>query len=213
MTGNYSIDCDFTPHRHLFFVFFASARASYGILRDNLPPSPEYSATDDDDLLLRIASSIERRLYRAAISPRAYLALSTLEFRITALATAVLIHSDYDGVGCEDDSRTVSSMCARLSAAARRSLSIASWYWFPSRCKYRRSKQKVECRLTGLGNHGNNQIPIRITSSSKIEPRYWPQRNGIPAGTSSRHLVETRSFYDNNFRENLMQILTLSLAL
>ena len=81
-----------------------------------------FSATDDDDLLLRIASSIERRLYRAAISPRAYLALSTLEFRITALATAVLIHSDYDGVGCEDDSRTVSSMCARLSAAARRSL-------------------------------------------------------------------------------------------
>jgi hypothetical protein len=98
-------------------LFYISCPYSYGILRDNLPPSLEYSTTDDD--LLQIAASIEKKLYRAASSPQAYRALSTLEFRITALATAVLIHSD-DSV--DEDSRTVSAMCARLSAAARQSL-------------------------------------------------------------------------------------------
>jgi len=66
-----------------------------------------------------IAVSIENKLYQTASSPRAYCALSTLEFRITALATAVLIHSDKDR---DHNHQGISETCARLSAAARRSL-------------------------------------------------------------------------------------------
>ncbi|KAL3793473.1 hypothetical protein ACHAW5_001648 [Stephanodiscus triporus] len=91
--------------------------AVYNILRDNLPPSLEYSTSDDE--LIQIATSIEKKLYRTASSPQAYRALSTLEFRITALATAVLIHSDE---GNNQEGRNISDTCARLSAAARKSL-------------------------------------------------------------------------------------------
>lgn len=91
--------------------------AVYGIIRDNLPPSLEYSTSDDE--LLQTATSIEKKLYRAATSSQAYRALSTLEFRITALATAVLIHSDE---ASDQDGRNISHTCARLSAAARKSL-------------------------------------------------------------------------------------------
>lgn len=93
------------------------------ILRDNLPPALEYSTSREE--LALIADSIESKLYQTAPSARAYKAFSTLEFRITALATAVLIYSDK---GNEDrlDRRWrqlgISDTCARLSAAARKSL-------------------------------------------------------------------------------------------
>lgn len=103
----------------------------YGILRDNLPPALE-AGTSQEELAL-IAESIERKLYATATSPLAYCSkFATLEFRITALATAVLIHSDR-GRDREDDDDdddrqrsghqdVVSDTCARLSAAARKSL-------------------------------------------------------------------------------------------
>lgn len=94
--------------------------AVFGILRDNLPPALESSTTQED--LLQIAKSIESKLYQTAPSPRAYSAYSTLEFRITALATAVLIHSDKDDNGSNNSGGGVSDTCARLSAAARKSL-------------------------------------------------------------------------------------------
>ena len=85
---------------------------SYGILRDNMPPSLE-ATTSHDDLAL-IADSIENRLHQTAPSPRAYKSLATLEMRLTALATAVLLHSN-QGSGN-------STTCVNLAAAARRSL-------------------------------------------------------------------------------------------
>lgn len=87
--------------------------AVYGILRDNLPSSFDLS----DDELVQIAMSIEKKLYRASSSTQAYRALSTLEFRLTAMATAVLIHTD--GV---DERHQASDTCKRLTAAARKSL-------------------------------------------------------------------------------------------
>ena len=87
--------------------------AVYGILRDNLPSSFDLS----DDELVQIAMSIEKKLYRASSSTQAYRALSTLEFRLTAMATAVLIHTD--GV---DERQQASDTCKRLTAAARKSL-------------------------------------------------------------------------------------------
>lgn len=87
--------------------------AVHGILRDNLPSSFNLS----DDELVQIAMSIEKKLYRASSSTKSYRALSTLEFRLTAMATAVLIHTD--GV---DDRQQVSDTCKRLTAAARKSL-------------------------------------------------------------------------------------------
>lgn len=87
--------------------------AVYVILRDNLPPSFDMS----DDELVKIAMSIEKKLYRASSSTQAYRALSTLESRLTAMATAILIHTD--GV---DERHQVSDTCKRLMAAARKSL-------------------------------------------------------------------------------------------
>jgi len=98
----------------------------YGILRDNLPP-PLEAQTSHDELAL-IADSIESKLYQTASSSRAYCSkYSTLEFRIKALATAVLIHSDqsrheHDDHHHNDGYQRVSDTCARLSAAARNSL-------------------------------------------------------------------------------------------
>lgn len=93
------------------------SRAVYGILRDNLSPALALTTSQKD--LTLIADSIENRLHQTASSPRAYCKLSTLEFRITALATAVLIHSDD---GQSHNHQGISDTCARLSAAARRSL-------------------------------------------------------------------------------------------
>ena len=51
------------------------------------------------------------------------MSFSTLEFRITALATAVLIHSDKaKNSNTSSDGGGVSEECARLSTAARKSL-------------------------------------------------------------------------------------------
>ncbi|KAL9188843.1 hypothetical protein ACHAXT_007221 [Thalassiosira profunda] len=86
--------------------------AVYGILRDNMPPSLE-ATTSHDDLAL-IADSIENRLHQTAPSPRAYKSLATLEMRLTALATAVLLHSNHNA--------GTSDACVNLAAAARRSL-------------------------------------------------------------------------------------------
>lgn len=99
------------------------SRAVYGILRDNLPQALENSTTQEE--LTLIAESIESKLYQTASSPRAYCALSTLELRITALATAVLIHSDKSSSSSSNNGiqkRGISDTCARLSAAARKSL-------------------------------------------------------------------------------------------
>jgi len=95
------------------------AQAVYCILRDNLPPALESQTSPAD--LTSIAQSIESKLYATAPSPRAYMAFSTLEFRITALATAVLIHSD-KAKNSNNSSGGVSEECARLSTAARKSL-------------------------------------------------------------------------------------------
>mmetsp|Transcript_5936 Transcript_5936/g.13497 ORF Transcript_5936/g.13497 Transcript_5936/m.13497 type:complete len:201 (+) Transcript_5936:361-963(+) len=80
---------------------------------------PSNIRTTSQEELMLIAVSIENKLYQTASSPRAYCALSTLEFRITALATAVLIHSDKDR---DHNHHGISDTCAWLSAAARRSL-------------------------------------------------------------------------------------------
>jgi len=98
------------------------SRAVYGILRDNLPQALENSTTHEE--LTLIAESIESKLYQTASSPRTYCAFSTLELRITALATAVLIHSDKSSSSSNNgiQKQGISDTCARLSAAARKSL-------------------------------------------------------------------------------------------
>lgn len=98
------------------------AQAVYRILRANLPPALESQTSPAD--LTSIAQSIESKLYATAPSPRAYMSFSTLEFRITALATAVLIHSDKakNSNTSSSGGGGVSEECARLSTAARKSL-------------------------------------------------------------------------------------------
>lgn len=95
------------------------ARAVYSILRDNLPPAIAQTASQEE--VMRAAYSIDDKLYRTASSRRAYCSLSTLVFRVTALATAVLIHSD-NNYKHGDHHLRKSDTCARLSAAARNSL-------------------------------------------------------------------------------------------
>ena len=115
----------------------------YDLLVTNLPPSLEYTTSKQE--LTHIANAIESKLYQSAPSPQAYCALSTLEFRITALATAVLIHSDmqdYDG------SHRISDDCARLSAAARKSLI----YCVMVLVSY--EKQKLKTNVEGRRNVG-----------------------------------------------------------
>lgn len=90
------------------------SREVYHLIRDNLPKMMEES-TKLPQLLL-IARSIEKKLYQSATSYNAYLNLDTLKFRISALACAVLIHS-------ENGSRQErSETCTRLLAAAKNSL-------------------------------------------------------------------------------------------
>ena len=99
--------------RNIPFLRADVSRAVYVILRDNLSHSSLASQVSKDELRL-VADSIEVKLYQTAPTLQAYYSFSTLEFRISALATAVLIHSD--------KGPNVSEMCARLSAAARKSL-------------------------------------------------------------------------------------------
>jgi hypothetical protein len=90
------------------------SREVYHLIRDNLPKTMRDSTTLPQ--LILISRSIEKKLYQNASSYNAYLNPTTLKFRISALACAVLIHS-------EDGSRKEhSETCARLLAAARNSL-------------------------------------------------------------------------------------------
>ena len=115
----------------------------YDLLVTNLPPSLEYTTSKQE--LTHIANAIESKLYQSAPSPQAYCALSTLEFRITALATAVLIHSDMQN---NDGSHCISDDCARLSAAARKSLV----YCVMVLVSY--EKQKLKTNVEGRKNVG-----------------------------------------------------------
>lgn len=65
--------------------------------------------------------AIEKKLFQSATSGRAYLDLSTLNFRIAALACAVLIHAE-ERTEQPGTSGTRSETCSRLLAAARNSL-------------------------------------------------------------------------------------------
>lgn len=84
-------------------------------------PSPLREHTTQAQLAL-IARSVEKKLYRVAASPISYNDMSTLELRIAALATAVLIHTESVRQKKEGKIGEQSEFCSRLSAAARKSL-------------------------------------------------------------------------------------------
>ena len=72
-----------------------------------------------------VSRAIEKKLYQSAASDHAYLDLSTLNFRIAALACAVLIHAEERREqGGTTGTRSVT--CSRLLAAARSSLTHCS---------------------------------------------------------------------------------------
>lgn len=95
----------------------------YIILRSNLPESLQDTTTSPQ--LILIARAIEKKLFRRAESARSYLDLSTLKFRLSALACAVLIYSDEHGQELKKGggSSGRSETCDRLMRAARESLS------------------------------------------------------------------------------------------
>eukprot|EP00804_Cyclotella_cryptica_P021075 CCRYP_019392-RA/>CCRYP_019392-RA protein AED:0.10 eAED:0.10 QI:416/1/1/1/0.5/0.33/3/548/235 len=91
------------------------SREIYHIIRYNLPTS--ISKTTTLPQLILVSRAIEKKLYQGASSYRNYIDESTLKLRITALACAVLIHSE-EGASRGERSDT----CLRLLAAARSSL-------------------------------------------------------------------------------------------
>ena len=92
------------------------SRVVYHIVQTNLPQSI-YDSTSLSELIL-ISRAIEMKLYQSASSYDAYLNPSTLQLRISALACAVLIHSEEEKGSKLERSET----CSRLLAAARTSL-------------------------------------------------------------------------------------------
>lgn len=92
------------------------SRDIYHLIRNNTPRSIKDSITLPK--LILISRSIEKKLYQSASSYNAYLNPETLKFRITALACAILIHSER-GKGPSKQER--SETCTKLLAAARSS--------------------------------------------------------------------------------------------
>ena len=68
-----------------------------------------------------VSQAVEKKLFSRADSYQSYLDLTTLKFRITALACAVLIHSEESG-GKDKVPEDRSEIFAGLYAAARSSL-------------------------------------------------------------------------------------------
>ncbi|KAL3805089.1 hypothetical protein HJC23_003317 [Cyclotella cryptica] len=95
------------------------SREVYHILKTHLPASIR-DATSLPELIM-VSRAIEKKLYQSAASDRAYLDLSTLNFRIAALACAVLIHAE-ERTEQAGTTGTRSDTCSRLLAAARSSL-------------------------------------------------------------------------------------------
>mmetsp|Transcript_31705 Transcript_31705/g.66354 ORF Transcript_31705/g.66354 Transcript_31705/m.66354 type:complete len:385 (-) Transcript_31705:30-1184(-) len=106
------------------------SKTVYQILRCNLP-SPLREETTQTQLML-ISRAVERKLYATATSSgsnasspqafRTYTDKSTIELRIAALATAILIHAESVRQNRQGQLGQQSETCSRLSAAARRSL-------------------------------------------------------------------------------------------
>lgn len=91
----------------------------YIIIRTNLPKSM-MDKTSLSHLSL-VSQAVEKKLFSRADSYQSYLDLTTLKFRITALACAVLIHSEESG-GKDKVPEDHSEIFAGLYAAARSSL-------------------------------------------------------------------------------------------
>lgn len=69
---------------------FSTPSYRFGILRDNIKDS-----VSSQDELIQISKAIEKKLYQTAPSPQEYRSMGTIELRIKAYATALLlIHSD-----------------------------------------------------------------------------------------------------------------------
>lgn len=141
------------------------SRAVNGILRDNIPSSLAYDAQD----LTLISCAIEEKLYKSAPSAQAYSDKSTLEFRMKALATAVLIHSDTENR--YDNHNGISDTCSRLLSSARNSLV----YSVMVLVSY--EKQNLEKNRTSGGgfqphlsshHHQNEVLPHNNTNISRM---------------------------------------------
>jgi hypothetical protein len=91
----------------------------YHLLKTHLPASIRDTTSLPE--LVMASRAIEKKLFQSAASDRAYLDLSTLNFRIAALACAVLIHAE-ERTEQPGTSGTRSETCSRLLAAARNSL-------------------------------------------------------------------------------------------
>eukprot|EP00804_Cyclotella_cryptica_P003995 CCRYP_013920-RA/>CCRYP_013920-RA protein AED:0.04 eAED:0.04 QI:250/1/1/1/1/1/2/697/212 len=98
------------------------SREIYHIIRYNLPTS--ISKTTTLPQLILVSRAIEKKLYQGASSYRNYIDESTLKLRITALACAVLIHSE-EGASRGERSDT----CLRLLAQHGLHYLIVSWCW------------------------------------------------------------------------------------
>jgi len=96
------------------------SREIYHIIRYHLPSSIRNTTTLPQ--LILVSRAIEKKLYQGASSYRNYLDESTLKLRITALACAVLIHSEEGGSSGGTSRGERSDTCLRLLAAARSSL-------------------------------------------------------------------------------------------
>lgn len=94
----------------------------YVIIRStNLPQSFQNTTTSPQ--LILISRAIENKLFERAETYQSYLDLSTLPFRLTALACAVLLFTAGYKEGQRLDTR--SEACSHLLAAARNSLNHA----------------------------------------------------------------------------------------
>ena len=91
-------------------------REVYQIIQYNLPQS--IKRTTNLPQLILISRAIERKIFESAPSYEAYLNPNTLNLRISALACAVLIHSETGNGSSSERSYT----CSRLVEAARTSL-------------------------------------------------------------------------------------------
>jgi hypothetical protein len=90
----------------------------YYIIRTNLPESIQETMTLPQILL--ISRSVEQKLFQTATSCSAYLDKTTIKFRITALACAILIHSEE--LGGRKSPSDYSDTFVRLITQARSSL-------------------------------------------------------------------------------------------
>lgn len=105
---------------HLFSQACYANPNRYTVIISNIPDSVKSRTTSPQQLIL-ISRAIEKKLFTEADSYLAYNDLTSLKFRFTALACAILIHSEKHGDA--NRKRERSQTCVKLLAAARRSLS------------------------------------------------------------------------------------------